>query len=424
MTMTTGVADPTGIAAAMDGERLWERHMRMAEIGAIPDSGVNRQALSAEDIAARHLLISWAGERGFTVSVDDIGNLFVRRSGLDAAAAPVLSGSHMDSQPRGGRFDGIYGVLAGLAALEALDDAGIATRRPIEVAAWTNEEGSRFDPGCMGSMAFAGVSRIEDFADIQDAAGVYFGNALAAMLAATPEAGRRAIGFPVAAYVEAHIEQGPVLEHADAAIGVVTGIQGADRYVVDLFGETAHAGTTPLAARKDAFQAAVRAVAALNTAMADPSDVLRFTIGRFDVTPNSPNTVASHVRFSIDLRHPEAEILAARGRIVEEACRTAAAPCAVRVTQTFRQPPSVFDPGVIDAVDDAARGLGLSRMRLPSGAIHDSGFMCGACPTGMIFVPCFKGISHHEAEYASPEDCAAGARVLAVTLADLADRPG
>ena len=214
--------DHRNAVARVDQDRLWRRHAEMAKIGAIPGSGVNRAALSAEDIAARKLLLSWAHARGFEVGVDGIGNLFVRRPGLDAGAAPVMTGSHMDSQPRGGRFDGIYGVLAGLEALEAMDEAGVKTKRPIELVAWTNEEGGRFQPCTMGSAVYTGARRLEDFLEVKDNQGVLLRDALKETLAATPDARARPFNAPAAAYIEAHIEQGPLLENEGKAIGVVT----------------------------------------------------------------------------------------------------------------------------------------------------------------------------------------------------------
>ena len=316
-------------AAAVDQERLWRRHMAMAEIGAIAGDGVNRQALSAEDMRARALLLEWAGARGWQAAVDPIANLFVRRPGRDAAAAPVLAGSHMDSQPTGGRFDGIFGVLAALEALEALEAAGIATARPIDLVAWTNEEGGRFAPGAMGSAVFAGAMELAGCLEVTDAAGVRFADALDATLAATPGLPRRPLGFEVAAYLEPHIEQGPQLEATGHQIGVVSGIQGARWYVVEVTGEPAHAGTAPLRGRKDALRAAVGMIAALQELMHDPDDRLRFTVGRLQVEPNSPNTVPARVSFSIDFRHPEAAVLDARGARIEAVCRAAAGPCAV-----------------------------------------------------------------------------------------------
>ncbi len=394
--------------------------MEMAEIGRIPGHGVSRQALSREDIRARALLIEWAGARGYEVAVDPIANLFVRRAGRDPSAAPVLGGSHMDSQPAGGRFDGIFGVLAGLEALEAMDEAGVATERPVEVVAWTNEEGGRFSPGAMGSAVSTGAMRLEDCLAITDSEGVRFEDALAETLAATPAAVKRAFTFPIAAYVEPHIEQGPQLEDTSRQVGVVTGIQGARWYVVEALGEPGHAGTAPLGGRKDALRAAVRMIAALQELMHDEADQLRFTVGRLDVEPNSPNTVPAKVTFSIDFRHPSEDVLEGRGRQIEGLCRRFAGSCGVRVRETFHREPSVFPDQIVGAIERAASDLGIPHMRLPSGAFHDANFLAEVCPTGMIFVPCEKGISHSPAENARPEDLAAGARVLAATLAELA----
>ena len=424
--MVAGSEPARCAAAAVDQARLWRRHMdmakigAMAEIGAIEGHGVNRQALSAEDIRARALLLEWAAARGYEPAVDDLANLFIRRPGSDPDAAPVLAGSHMDSQPAGGRFDGIFGVLAALEALEALDDAGIATRQPIDLVAWTNEEGGRFGPGCMGSAVFAGRMQLEDCLDLTDGAGIRLGTALAETLAATPQLPRRPFGFPIAAYLEPHIEQGPRLEAGGLQVGVVTGIQGARWYGVEVEGEPGHAGTAPLAGRKDALRATVRMIAALEELMHDPADRLRFTVGRLEVRPNSPNTVPASVTFSIDFRHPELAVLEDRSRRIGPLCQQLAGPCQVRVKETFNRPPCVFPKRIVDAIEGAAQAQGIGHMRLPSGAFHDANFIADLAPTGMIFVPCEKGISHSPAENARPEDLAAGTRVLAAALVELA----
>jgi N-carbamoyl-L-amino-acid hydrolase len=406
----------------VDQHRLWQRHMQMAQIGAIPGNGVNRAAFSKEDIEARKLLIAWAQARKFTVAADAIGNLFIRRAGTDAHAPAVMTGSHTDSQPRGGRFDGIYGVLAGLEALEAIDEAGARTRHPIEVVAWSNEEGGRFAPCTMGSAVHTGARALEDFLEVQDNEGIVLKDALAQTLAATPAADTRALNAPVAAYIETHIEQGPLLEQEAKTIGVVTGIQGLRWFNVEVFGETAHAGTTPVSTRKDALRDAIAAINALHELTRDPSDTVRFTIGRMLVTPNSPNSVASHVLFSADVRHPDLATIARLGAAVEPAVRKAAKHCAVKVTPTLHDDPCAFDPAVVNCVERAAQALNLSHRRMPSGASHDAMYMARVCPTGMIFVPCERGISHNEAENARPEDLAAGARVLTAALLELANR--
>lgn len=408
--------------ARIDGERLWQRHMEMARIGALPGGGVNRAAFSKEDIAARRLLISWARAHGFAVAMDAIGNLFIRRAGTDPNAPPVMTGSHMDSQPRGGRFDGTYGVLAGLAALEAIAEAGVATRHPIELVAWSNEEGSRFPPCTMGSAVYTGARSLGEFLEVRDNEGIMLHDALAETLAATPGLERRELKSPVAAYIEAHIEQGPLLEQEGKTIGVVTGIQGLRWFNVEVFGETAHAGTTPLKARRDALREAIAIINALHDLTRDESDTVRFTVGRMLVSPNSPNSVPSHVLFSVDIRHPDPATIERLGEAIEPIVRNAAKYCSAKITPTLRDDPCAFDPAVVECVEQAARALNLPYRRMPSGASHDAMYLARVCPTGMIFVPCEKGISHNEAENVRPEDLTAGARVLTAALLELSGR--
>ena len=406
-------------SAAVSTERLWDRHMQMARLGAIPGDGVDRACLTPLDRAARRLLIGWAAEAGASVSVDAAANLWFRREGAEPPAAAVLTGSHMDTQPQGGRFDGIYGVLAGLEALAAMQQAGLRTRRAVELVAWTNEEGGRFAPGCMGSMAWSGASPLAAFADTRDPQGIRFADALAEHLAAEADLPVRPLGHVPRAYVEAHIEQGPRLEELGIPIGIVTGIQGSRWFEVTLQGRSAHAGTTPLRLRADAMQDFIRVATALEAAMRDPADVLRFTIGRIAVTPNTSNSVAGRVAFSIDLRHPDRAALLERGdavaAVVQAVARTEAT-----VEERFTAWPLDFDPAVQDTVARAADGLGLASLRMPSGAFHDAQFVARTCPAAMIFVPCRGGVSHHPGEYASPGQLAAGAAVLADSLAELA----
>ncbi len=392
----------------------------MARIGSIPGNGVNRQCLTQEDIRARAVLMSWAQARGYQVLVDDIANLFIRRNGQDPSAPPVMTGSHMDSQPAGGRFDGIYGVLAGLEALEALDDLGIQTKLPIEVVAWTNEEGGRFSPGAMGSAVFTGARMLEDCLRITDLAGISFADALRDTLAATPNLERRRFNIPLSAYVEAHIEQGPELEAKGLPIGVVNGIQGSRWFLVKVLGEGAHAGTSSLGSRKDALRSAVRIMSALEELMHDGDDRVRFTVGRFDVTPNSPNTVPEEVLFSIDFRHPDQAVLERKAKRIKEVCARYAGPCKAEVVETFNRAPSAFSPKVVATLEQAAKDLGIGHQMMPSGAFHDANFLSEVCPTAMLFVPCERGISHNPAENAKSEDLAAGARVLTAALAELA----
>lgn len=407
---------------AVNETRLWQRHMDMGRIGGTAKGGVNRQALSAEDAQARAQLVSWANARGFAHYVDEIGNLYIRRNGSEPNIEPVLTGSHLDSQPTGGKFDGTYGVLAGLEVLEALEDAQIPTKRSIEVVAWTNEEGSRFQPGTMGSAIFARMKPLDEMLAVQDAQGVSVATALQNTLKATPGASLRASGFPVSAYIEAHIEQGPRLVNEEKTIGVVSGIQGSRWFEIIVRGEEAHAGTTPLAARKDALRSAIAIVNALQELMADPADILRFTVGRFEVAPGSPNTVPGQVLFTIDFRHPDRSVLKARGDKVAEICTQAAGLCTVSVKETIYNDPTIFDPEIVGLVQRVTERYQFPYMVLPSGAGHDARSLSPLCPTGMIFVPCEKGISHNEAENATSSDLAAGTRVLAGVLVELANR--
>jgi N-carbamoyl-L-amino-acid hydrolase len=410
-------------AKAVREDRLWQRHADMARLGGTPKGGVNRQALSAEDAAARNLLASWAKVRGFAIFSDAIGNFFVRREGANAKALPVMSGSHMDSQPTGGRFDGMYGVLAAFEALEALEDAKVTTKRPLIAVAWTNEEGSRFQPGAMGSAVFAGQSKLEDMLKVKDWKGVVLADALAETLKAAPAPIRDGKpGFAVDSYIEAHIEQGPRLENENKTIGVVTAIQGSRRYIVDIEGEEAHAGTTPRAARKDAFAAATRIAAAMYEATTDADDTLRFTIGRVEVAPGSPNTVPGKASFTIDMRHPKDAVLVTHEQKLKDIVEARAAPCPATITRITAVAPTDFDLTVIDLVRAKATELRLPNMDMPSGAGHDAMHIAKLCPAGMIFVPCERGISHNEIENATPHDLAAGTRVLVEVLEALANR--
>ncbi len=410
------------VIGRIDERRLWDRHRAIANFGATGRGGVNRQALTPEDIAARKQLLAWAAARGFAASVDAIGNLFIRRPGRDPDAAPIVAGSHLDSQPTGGNFDGVYGVLAAFEVLEAADEAGVATARPIEAVVWTNEEGSRFAPGTMGSAVYAGHLALEATLKIADNRGTTLGDALATTLAGMGVSAHHELRAPIAAYLEAHIEQGPILEAAHRRIGVVTGIQGLKWMRVEITGEEAHAGTTPRTARRDACAAAIAMIAALRDLTRDDADVLRFTVGRFELSPNSPNTVAGHALFTIDLRHPDRELLVTLGSKIESVCREHAGGCAVSVTETLDSAPVRFDPAMVAMVRGAAERQQLASMEIVSGATHDAKFIAELCPTAMIFVPCERGLSHNEAERAAPADLAAGARVLAEVMLTLANR--
>ncbi len=408
-------------AARVSEDRLWRRLMDLAAIGARPDGGVCRHALSAEDIEARALLIGWAEQHGFEVSVDDAANLWVRRPGTEPDADPVIAGSHMDSQPAGGKFDGAYGVLAAFEALQAIDDADVATTRPVDMVAWTNEEGGRFDRGCTGSSVWSGAVPLQDYLDDIGVDGVRLGDALQSTLDATPRLARRPSGFAAHAYVEPHIEQGPVLEARDIPVAVVTSIQGVRWMNVEFFGTAGHAGTTPQAGRRDAYQAAHRAINALNALMEDPDDVVRFTVGRIVVEPNTPNTISDKVLFSIDFRHPDKALLDEKCARIEALVKDAAPPCSFKITPTTSMDPTPFPEPLVSQLEASANALGHPCLRLASGAFHDALYAARRCPAAMIFIPCRAGLSHHPDEWAEPVHCAIGAQVLTATLVDLAN---
>lgn len=400
-------------------ERLWRVLMELARYGATPRGGVNRQAFSPEDIAAKRHVVVWAKERGFDCFQDEFGNLFIRRLGLEPDLSPVMTGSHLDSQPTGGKFDGAYGVVAGLEVLEAFEASGIETRRSVEVVAWSNEEGGRF-PASMGSSVFTGVCRLPAVLDLRDRRGISLRDALSETLNALDVPRRPMDQVKPHSYVEAHIEQGPILEAERIPIGVVTGIQGIRRFEVEVVGEEAHAATTPRRSRKDAFLAMVSIVSALEKLIDDPADLFRFTVERCEVFPSSPFTIPGRVTFTFDLRHPDHDVLKSVADRIEEVAARSAKGCSATVNVIADRAPILFDPQVVEIVAAQSETLGYRSKRMHSGAGHDAMHICKICPTGMIFVPCERGISHNEAENVMPGDLAAGARVLAGTLLALA----
>lgn len=408
-------------SAHVSEKRLWQLLMDVATYGATKNGGVNRQALSAEDTAAKKHVVQWAADRGFATCQDDFGNLFVRREGTEPTLAPVMTGSHLDSQPTGGRFDGAFGVLAGLEAMDALNDSGIPTKRPVEVVAWTNEEGSRYSPGAFGSSYFAGIGDLASVLDNTDVDGVVLRDELARTLAETNVPMRAQGSVTPHCYIEAHIEQGPVLEDRGLQIGVVSSIQGIRHLDVVIVGEEAHAGTTPRRSRKDALSSAVAIIAALEQLTSDTDDVTRFTVGRCEVEPGSPNTVPGRVHFMIDLRHPDGAVLSSLVDGIRRVAAEKAGPCSVSVLDNLSVDPTIFGTGIMNAIRDSAAALELGHMDMPSGAGHDAMHLAAICSAGMIFVPCLGGVSHNESESATPADLAAGTRVLADTLVRLAN---
>ncbi|AQH02606.1 Zn-dependent hydrolase [Burkholderia sp. KK1] len=404
----------------VDETRLAQRLAAMARIGATEKGGVNRQALSKEDAAAQRQLVQWGEALGLKPSVDAIGNLFLRLEGTDASAPPVLSGSHLDSQPTGGKFDGVFGVLAAFEAVEAIVASGVKPRASIDVVAWMNEEGSRFAPGMMGSAVFAGARELDAVLAVVDKHGVSVKDALRDVRETLRDVPERALGERVSAYVEAHIEQGPHLENEGLTIGVVTGIQGKRTFAVRVEGEAAHAGTSTRAERKDALLAAIAMVQALADALHDAEDIVKFTIGRFDVKPSAPSVVASSVDFSIDLRHPDSNVLQALGDKIQPICEAHAGVCAVRVTELSKAMSLDFPEPMRALIRDAASGLDLRHRDILSTAGHDARYLHYVCPSAMIFVPSHLGLTHCETEYSSSSDLTAGARLLTEVLSKLA----
>jgi len=405
-------------AGRVDGDRLWGSLMSMAELGRTPGGGVRRLALSVEDRHARDLLVRWLREAGCAVRVDDLGNIYGRRDGGDPEAAPVVCGSHLDTVPTGGRFDGALGVVSALEAVRAMNDAAVRTQRPVEVVCWTNEEGVRFAPAMLASGVVCGQIPLEEAYAARDQEGRTF------------EAELRRIGYlggaehrlrAPFAYIELHVEQGPILENERAQVGIVEGVEGIAWGWVDVTGQAAHAGPTPVADRRDALLAASRIVLGLRALSAELPGV-RATVGRLEVTPNAINVIPGAVRLSTDLRARSAESLEAASRRLEGLCAAVARDGRVEVrgSEFWRSPPTPFHPMVMRALAETARSLGYTTLRLWAGAGHDAKYVADRYPAGMIFVPSAGGLSHNEAEWTPKDDCVRGASVLLGSVLRLA----
>ncbi|PNV94627.1 Zn-dependent hydrolase [Pseudomonas protegens] len=394
----------------INGQRLWASLMAMAEIGATARGGNCRLALSDEDRAGRELFAHWCTEAGMSLSVDPIGNLFARRPGSDPNAAPVMMGSHLDTQPEGGRFDGVYGVLAGLEVVRTLNDLGIQTRKPLEVAVWTNEEGARFTPAMFGSAVFTGVMALDAALAVRDADGI----SVAQALQRTGYAGSRPLGAAVDAYFEAHIEQGPILEDNAKSIGVVSGGQAIRWLDVQVEGLAAHAGTTPMPLRKDALYGAAQMILAVEQLAADFAPQGLTTVGELSIAKSSRNTIPGLLSFTVDLRHHQDRQIAAMEQQVEERLQAIAGQRGLKVSisRHWVSPATPFDAECVAAVQQAVDGLGYPQQSIVSGAGHDAILLARYCPTAMVFIPCVGGLSHNEAEDVLPEDVRQGADVL------------
>ena len=393
------------------GERLWGSLMELAKIGATPKGGVCRLTLTDLDKQGRDLVTSWAREAGLAVTIDKIGNGFMRRAGRNNALPPIVMGSHIDTQPTGGKFDGNYGVLSGLEVVRTLNDHGIETEAPIEVAFWTNEEGSRFVPVMMGSGVFAKAFTLEHAYAAKDTEGKSVQDELTRIgYVGAQEPG----DHPIGAYFEAHIEQGPVLEDNDKTIGVVQGVLGIRWFDCTVTGMEAHAGPTPMALRKDAMQVATHLMQEVVATALRHKPHGRGTVGMVHVHPNSRNVIPGRVKFSIDLRNATDALV---DQMAEEVKAYAAqlaqkSGLGVQIELVSSYPAQAFHPDCVEAVGRAAQKLGYSHMPAVSGAGHDAVYMAWLAPAGMVFIPCKDGISHNEIESATPEHISAGCNVL------------
>ena len=395
----------------INGERLWDSLMELAKIGATPKGGVCRLTLTDLDKQGRDLVLGWAVDAGMSITIDKIGNGFMRRAGRNNSLPPVMTGSHIDTQPTGGKFDGNYGVLAGIEVVRTLNDLGIETEAPIEVAFWTNEEGSRFVPVMMGSGVFAKAFTLEHAYAATDTEG----KSVKGELERIGYVGDQEPGdHPIGAYFETHIEQGPVLEDNDTTIGVVSGVLGIRWFDCTVTGMEAHAGPTPMALRKDALLAATHIMQDVVAAAHRHPPHGRGTVGMVQVFPNSRNVIPGRVKFSIDLRNATDALV---DQMADEVKAFAAKVAKehgvdVKIELVSSYPAQAFHTDCVDAVGRAAAKLGYSNMPTVSGAGHDAVYMAKLAPSGMIFIPCKDGISHNEIESAKPEHITAGCNVL------------
>jgi beta-ureidopropionase / N-carbamoyl-L-amino-acid hydrolase len=413
---------------SIDPERLWDDLMLTAKIGATPKGGICRLTLSELDREVRDWFKAQAETLGCAVVVDDMGSMFARRQGQRSDIPPIGIGSHLDTQPTGGKFDGALGVLAALETLRTLHRAGYETFAPIEVVNWTNEEGARFAPSMIASGVFAGVYKRDWACARADRGGETFGAALDKI----GYRGAQACGdHKLSAFFELHIEQGPYLEVEGKDIGIVTGVQAMRWYEMTIVGRDSHAGTTPMPRRHDALLGAARVVEAVNrTARQFPSAV--GTVGVIEAKPGSPNVVPGEVFLTMDLRDPDAAVIDRMEQEIAAAARAIAGGgelgLGVAIKTISAEPAVQFDPGCVAAVRAAAQTCGYSARDIISRAGHDAAFVSRVAPTAMIFVPCKDGISHNEAEYSSKQQCAAGAQVLLQAVLDydrqLAERFG
>jgi N-carbamoyl-L-amino-acid hydrolase len=409
------------LGECLDGQRFWADVQALARIGALEPRGICRLALDEQDNQAR----LWLAEQGkglhCQVRYDALGNVFLRLEGQNPSLPPLLIGSHLDSQRRAGAHDGALGVVAGLAVIRTLRDQGIVPHRPLEVVAWTNEEGARFAPGASGSSWFAGQRTYNDIVEAVDGNGTRFGDALKECLALLDAQGLeyRPEPFVPHAFLELHIEQGPILEALNKPVGVVNGIQGVNWYQVTLEGQANHAGTTPRRARRDAFDGAHELVAALKAIALEQDDDLRFTIGKFALWPDSVNTIAQRATFTVDLRHPSQAVLQAVDTRFHELAGRQWSGCSASLEVSSRIAPVVFPEALLEILRESAGSYCPEVPELVSGAFHDAIHLIHVCPTAMLFTPCRAGISHHPDEHIERDDAEIATRVLTESAARL-----
>ncbi|MYB87776.1 MAG: Zn-dependent hydrolase [Acidimicrobiaceae bacterium] len=402
----------------VNGQRLLQRLWDLAEIGPIPGGGNNRLALTDADKEGRDLVVTWMRDLGLDVSIDTIGNVVAAQQDV-GQGPPVMMGSHIDTVATGGKYDGNLGVLAALEVIETAIESGIDLERPLAAAFFTNEEGSRFPPDMMGSLCYTGGLTVEEAMSTTDADGVAVGDELDRIGYRGPVP---CPGPAPYAFVELHIEQGPVLERDGMRIGAVTGVQGISWTEVNITGQSNHAGTTPMSMRRDAGLAAGELVVAVRRIADEMGGTQVGTVGALRLHPDLVNVVAARAKLIIDLRNTDDDDLqSAERRLLTEIRRIAdSEDVEIDTKWVARFEPVVFDPRVVELVESNASALGLSVRRMPSGAGHDAQILAGVCPAGMVFVPSVKGISHNPAEYTEPDDLIAGANVLLNTVVTLA----
>ncbi|MGY4879358.1 M20 family metallo-hydrolase [Vreelandella aquamarina] len=406
----------------INGERLWSSLMEMADIGPSPNGGSRRLALSSEDIAGRQQLLDWAAALGCECKTDNAGNMFIVRPGRDNNLPPVAVGSHLDTQPLGGRFDGVLGVLAGLEIFRTLNDHGVTTKRPLVLVNWTNEEGSRFAPAMGGSGVYSERLSLEAFRAAEDRDGITLGDAL-------DRSGYKGSltrhELPLAAYLELHIEQGPILEKKALPLGTVSGVQGLRWYDITFTGESAHAGPTPMEYRRDPLMAATGFIEAMRRSVLDDTDgISRLTIGDFQVAEPSRNVIPGAVTLQVDVRHTDETALQGLDDSLRAHVKAAAERegISANIVEKWHMPVTHFDEALVQDISSATQTLGHSPFCMMSGAGHDAVNVSYVTPTAMLFIPCRDGISHNEREYAEPEHCAIATQVLCEVLLRTANR--